>query len=51
MKRINRTERIETLARCGVCICVSFSYLDITVESQGDRSFINTRCKASCGAI
>ena len=32
MKRIT-----ETLARSAVSICVSFFYLDITVESQGHR--------------
>ena len=37
MKRIKRTKRIETLARSKVFICVSFLYLDITAESQGDR--------------
>ena len=37
MKRIKRTKRIETLARSRVFICVSFLYLDITDESQGER--------------
>ena len=37
MKRIKRTKRIETLARSRVFICVSFLYLDITDESQGEK--------------
>ena len=37
MKRIKRTKRIKALARSRVFIHVSFSYLDITDESKGER--------------
>ena len=37
MKRLKRTKRIETLARSKVFKCVSFLYLDITDEFQGER--------------
>ena len=40
MKRIERTKRIDTLARSRVFICVSFFIsIYITDEPQGDRFY------------